>query len=130
MPKSRKTSRILLVAALMMAPLTPASAQGVIYASPHTTYSPQPEYPEAARTAGAEGAVVIQVQIDANGNVTDAKVSSGDPLLTDSALKAVRTWRFEPTRISGQGFEGVLATLEDEHAPVSSRRERWKNPGI
>jgi TonB family protein len=110
MRKFRIAVRTLLPMLIFAGSLVRAVAQGVIFASPHTTSSPAPEYPEAARTAGVSGPVVIQVQIDATGNVTDAKVVSGNAMLTESALKAVRTWKFEPTLISGQAV-AVTSTV-------------------
>jgi protein TonB len=39
------------------------------------------------------------------------KVLSGDPLLTDAALKAVRQWRYSPTLLDGQPKE-VTTTID------------------
>ena len=40
-----------------------------------------PIYPEAARTAGVTGIVVIEAIIDKNGNVTEPRVIQSVPLL-------------------------------------------------
>jgi protein TonB len=76
---------------------------GGAIAAPVAVYRVDPVYPEAARLARRQGAVVIEAKIDASGNVEDARI------LTDqvgcgageSALEAVRHWRYEPARYRG-----------------------------
>ena len=55
-----------------------------------------PVYPEAARAAGAEGMVVLDAVIAADGSVKRVWPVSGPDLLVQSATEAVRSWRFEP----------------------------------
>lgn len=62
---------------------------------------PQPPYPQIARAAGVEGAVVVEVTVDETGRVISARAISGHPLLRDAAVTAARGWRFEPTVLSG-----------------------------
>jgi TonB family protein len=52
----------------------------------------KPIYPREARLAGIEGIVKLVLVIAADGSVTDLQDVSGDPLLLDSTLKAVRQW--------------------------------------
>lgn len=61
-----------------------------------------PEYPGLARQTHAEGDVAVQVVIDKSGNVTDAKVISGPAVLRQSAIEAVRRWKYEPSLLDGQ----------------------------
>jgi TonB family protein len=82
----------------------------LIYASPRPTYSPAPNYPEAARTAGILGIVAVQVQINASGAVTDARVLNGPPELQESALQTAKTWTFDPTIIAGKATP-VVSTV-------------------
>jgi TonB family protein len=63
---------------------------------------PKPPYPPIARAAKASGAVVVQVTVDENGNVSSARAVSGHPLLQAGAVAAARSARFSPTRLSGQ----------------------------
>jgi TonB family protein len=51
-----------------------------------------PVYPREARIARTEGVVRVVVVFDENGSVTDLQAVSGDPVLLDSVLKAVRQW--------------------------------------
>jgi TonB family protein len=46
-----------------------------------------PEYPELARRAGVGGEVVLECLIDVNGEVTDVRVLSGNPLLREAAAR-------------------------------------------
>ncbi|HEY7914828.1 MAG TPA: energy transducer TonB [Blastocatellia bacterium] len=61
-----------------------------------------PEYPELAKRAGVEGAVVVEVVIAESGRVESARAMSGHPLLVMPATQAARRWRFAPTLLNGQ----------------------------
>ena len=59
----------------------------------------EPAYPDAARRAGIEGTVELEVSIDASGKVTDVEVVRGLPLgVSDAAADAVRKWTYRPAR--------------------------------
>jgi protein TonB len=60
-----------------------------------------PDYPDAARLAGIQGSVQIECRISVTGQVIEARALSGDPLLTEAALAAVRQWRYKPTLSHG-----------------------------
>ena len=51
-------------------------------------------YPRDAVAKGIQGTVVVQVTLDANGEVTDASVQSGPEELRKSVLQSVLTWHF------------------------------------
>lgn len=51
-------------------------------------------YPPEARAAGVQGAVVLQVKVDANGEVGDISVLSGPDPLRRSAIQSVLQWHF------------------------------------
>jgi TonB family protein len=65
-----------------------------------------PVYPEIARARGYEGIVLVSAEILHTGRVEQAKIrkSSGYSILDQSALNAVKTWRFEPAKKSGRPF--------------------------
>lgn len=60
----------------------------------------EPFYPELARQTHLQGQVVIDAILDENGNVVEMKVVSGHPLLLQSALNAVRQWKYRPTYLN------------------------------
>jgi len=62
----------------------------------------KPAYPAIARSAHAEGIVMVQVLIDENGDVVSAHAVSGHPLLQASAVAAARASKFSPTKLGGQ----------------------------
>ena len=74
-----------------------------ISARPIGGYQVKPRYPESARRRGIEGTVLLQMRITAQGRVEDVQVvrSAGYPELDESAMEAVRRWRFEPARRNG-----------------------------
>jgi len=55
-----------------------------------------PQYPREAREKHIEGAVVLELQIDADGHVSDAHVLSGPRELRGAALTAVLQWHYSP----------------------------------
>jgi TonB family protein len=61
-----------------------------------------PEYPAAARKAGAEGTVIVQALVGKDGLVKDTKIITSIPGLDDAAEAAVRQWRFKPAEAKGQ----------------------------
>src|SRR5262249_12551598 len=67
-----------------------------------------PIYPEIARAASVEGYVTIEARIAKDGSVRDARVISGQPLLNDAALGAVRQWLYSPTQLNGQPVEVMM----------------------
>lgn len=67
---------------------------------PKLIYRVDPVYPPLAKQTRLQGVVVIDAVLDEQGNVVEAKVTSGPPLLIQSALEAVRRWRYEPTYLN------------------------------
>ena len=65
----------------------------------------EPEYPEAARQQRMQGAVVLDVRIGRDGAVQDANVVSGQRVLADAAIAAVKQWRFKPQVVKGRPVE-------------------------
>ena len=65
----------------------------------------EPEYPEEARQQRIQGAVVLDVRIGRDGAIEDVKLVSGQPLLANAAIAAVKQWRFKPRTQKGQPVE-------------------------
>lgn len=60
-----------------------------------------PLYPDIARQARVQGIVILEAIIDPQGNVTNVRVLRSIPLLDQSAVEAVRRWKYEPTLLNG-----------------------------
>jgi len=71
----------------------------------------EPEYPDAARAAGLEGTVQLQLVIAKDGNPLSVSVLEGNPVLAAAALNAVKQWVYQPTLLNGQPIE-VETTVE------------------
>jgi len=61
-----------------------------------------PQFPPDAMAAGIQGVVQVEVVINEEGRVAQARVTRSVPLLDDAALNAVKEWRFKPTLVNGQ----------------------------
>jgi TonB family protein len=61
-----------------------------------------PVYPQLARTQRMSGNVIVDALIDTNGRVSTMKVLSGPALLHQSAMDALRQWKYEPATLNGQ----------------------------
>ena len=55
-----------------------------------------PQYPAILRTKGIGGIVRLKVIIKPDGSVRDTEVLGGNPILAESAEKAVLQWKFAP----------------------------------
>ena len=61
----------------------------------------EPVYPTLAKQLGRAGKVELRAVIAADGTIQSLQVVSGDPLFYQSALDAVRQWRYRPTVLNG-----------------------------
>ncbi|MBW8748319.1 MAG: M56 family metallopeptidase [Acidobacteria bacterium] len=69
-----------------------------------------PTYPEQARKARIQGAVVLNAIISKTGDVIDLQVASGPKELMKSAVEAVQQWKYKPYLLNGQPTE-VTTTI-------------------
>jgi TonB family protein len=65
----------------------------------------QPIYPLEARRQRVSGVVRLHAIIAADGSVEQLETVSGDALLVQAALDAVRQWRYRPTTLDGEAVE-------------------------
>jgi protein TonB len=56
----------------------------------------QPTYPPLAKQARISGAVVLQAVIGKDGSIQNLRAVSGHPMLIQSAIDAVRQWKYKP----------------------------------
>jgi len=64
----------------------------------------EPAYPALAIQIRREGRVELHAMIAADGSIEQLEVVSGDVLFYQSALSAVRRWRYRPTMLNGQAM--------------------------
>ena len=62
----------------------------------------KPVYPAEAQAAGVQGVVILEATIDTAGNIFEARVLRGQPLLDQAALDAVKQWQFQPTMLNNE----------------------------
>jgi TonB family protein len=84
----------------------------------------QPAYPPVAKAARASGAVQVQITVSEKGEVIEATIVAGHPLLREAALEAAKQWLFKPTELGGMPVkvQGILTfnfTLADESNKVT-----------
>jgi protein TonB len=65
-------------------------------------YRVEPKYPPLARQARVQGSVVLRAIISRSGTIENLQVLSGHPLLTGSAVDAVKQWRYRPYILNGE----------------------------
>jgi TonB family protein len=69
------------------------------------------DYPEPARRKGVQGNVIVEVSVDAEGNVNDARVVSGPEELRRATLQSVLQWHFAQTGAPGVKQVGIAFAL-------------------
>jgi TonB family protein len=67
-----------------------------------------PVYPDLAQASKVQGVVILEVLVDQNGAVADARVLRSVALLDQAAVDAVMQWRFTPTLLNGNPVSVVM----------------------
>jgi protein TonB len=60
----------------------------------------QPEYPPDCRRANIGGLVRLNIVVSARGTVDRVEVVGGNPILAESASRAVKQWKYAPASSS------------------------------
>jgi len=60
----------------------------------------EPEYPETLKRLFIGGIVRIQVTVNPNGRVESTELLGGSPILGQSAIKAVKQWKYAPSAVT------------------------------
>jgi TonB family protein len=65
--------------------------------APVPIYNPDPAYTKEAKDAKLNGNVILEIVVAPDGTVSDVKAKRGLGMgLTESAVSAVKTWKFKP----------------------------------
>jgi TonB family protein len=83
----------------------------------------KPVYPKKARLAHIEGVVKLHLVFADDGSIVELQPVSGNPLLVDSAMKAVQQWRVSFGGVAGRPMEHEIAlsltfSIEDPPKPA------------
>jgi TonB family protein len=91
---------------------------------PDLAFYVKPAYPREARKLRQQGLVVLAVSISEEGRPAGVSVlqSSGFALLDESAVKAVRKWRFTPANASVKSEVEIPIRFRLDQRPEHSRK--------
>jgi TonB family protein len=78
-------------------------------------HSVKPEYPVIMKSARIGGTVRLNAIVLANGTVTRIQVLGGNPILAETAVKAVMKWRFALAPM--QTSEEVVVNFNSNEVP-------------
>ena len=101
-------------------PSGPVRVGGKIHA-PSKLNNIAPVYPPMAKQARVEGTVILEATISPEGRVMDVKVLRGIPLLDNSALDAVKQWKYSPTLLNGTPVPVVMTVTVNFRLSGDSR---------
>jgi TonB family protein len=87
-------------------PQLPPAEDGVLrvggaVAEPRKIRDVRPVYPADARAANVSGVVILELVVDAEGNVTASRILRSIPMLDQAALAAVSQWKYTPPLVNG-----------------------------
>src|SRR5437867_1344272 len=80
----------------------PVTAGSGGVAVPKRTKSVLPDYPPTAQAQGIRGIVILELIIDKEGKVAEARVVRSVPGLDEAALAAARQWTYEATKVNAK----------------------------
>jgi|SRR5579872_3391487 len=87
---------VLLGGAAVVAPKASAQDASTDAAKRKVRSKVVPEYPDLAKQMNVTGKVKIEATVAPDGHVSETKVVGGSPLLVNSALEALKKWKFDP----------------------------------
>jgi protein TonB len=67
----------------------------------------EPQYPAMAKQLHLEGAVQLEAHIGEDGGVDDVKPLTGNAILMNAAVAAIRKWKFTPFTSDGKPTKAV-----------------------
>jgi len=85
---------------------------------PYPTHAAPAAYPPRAM---GDGAVLVDVTVDADGTLTDTEIKSSSPAFDSAAMAAARAWSFRPARRNGRPVTAHACILFVFRQPVLGR---------
>jgi TonB family protein len=80
-----------------------------------------PVYPAQAKSMRVEGRVVLSAMVSEDGRVGQLRVVEGPAVLADSAVEAVKHWRYEPFLLDGKAIKRETTITIDFKLPSAQR---------
>ncbi len=103
---------LVLLPSAVAAQAPPIRVGGNIAAPTRTKYV-SPVYPAEAANARLRGMVIVEVTVNEQGRVANARILRGIAMLDTAALDAVRQWEYEPTLLNGRPVPVILTATVD-----------------
>ena len=88
-------SRLVFALALSAGLFLQAGGQKTDHRERQVIQKVEPVYPDLAKRMHITGMVKVEVEVRPNGSVKSTKVLGGNPVLIDSAVEALRKFKFE-----------------------------------
>jgi protein TonB len=85
-------------------------------------YRVPPVYPAEALLLRLEGKVIFAAIVMEDGTVSDVKVVAGPPVLAESAVDAVKHWRYQPFALDGKPVKNQIGISVEFKFPESTNR--------
>jgi TonB family protein len=104
--------RILLLGLLVVGSSLPLTSQNHTTTTRKLITKVEPEYPETLKRLYIGGTVRLEITISPAGAVQNATLLGGNPVLGQSAIVAVKKWKYEP---SGSRIKTEVVLEFDPH---------------
>lgn len=84
----------------------------------------EPAYPQMAKIAHVEGDVVLKAYISKAGIIENLQAVSGHPILIQSAMDAVKQWKYKPFLLNGEPVAVETTVTVKYRLPSPPRKVR------
>ena len=96
------TLAVLAVAAFVVVKPVASETQDPTSAERKVVTRVEPEYPETLKRLYIGGTVRVEAVVAANGAVVSTQLLGGNPILGQSAMKAIKQWKYSPANTKGK----------------------------
>ncbi len=96
------TLAVLAVAAFVVVKPVGSETQDPTSAERKVVTRVEPEYPETLKRLYIGGTVRVEAVVAANGAVVSTQLLGGNPILGQSAMKAIKQWKYSPANAKGK----------------------------
>jgi TonB family protein len=97
------------------------------YQPPKLMHSTDPIYPPEVKARRMSGTVVLEVLVDKEGNVANAKLIMGPPIVRDATEAAIKEWKYRPATLQGKPVEETIQVRCEMDRDVSGHHPSYCN---